>query len=110
MKNIAIESKEPSIKLCEEQSKIYSLTGQIRSLENKIKAQDEQNHHLLMEIKHAAEERSRLKQELNGLQEALLSPTDNQSVVVALKRVLADSTPPHYLKRANLEGTLEENR
>ncbi|GLH16636.1 Uncharacterized protein GBIM_20859 [Gryllus bimaculatus] len=110
MKTIAIESKEPSIKLREEQSKIYSLTGQIRSLENKIKDQDEQNHHLLMKIKRAAGETSSLKQELDGLQQALLSPTDNQPSAVALKRVRAESTPPHYLKRAYLEGTLEENR
>ncbi|KAK7790512.1 hypothetical protein R5R35_008496 [Gryllus longicercus] len=72
----SVAEKEGLInKLHEAESKVVSLTEQVRRLEEKLKTQNEENHNLRKEINHATEEQYSIKKKNNALQRALLLPT-----------------------------------
>ncbi|GLH13760.1 Uncharacterized protein GBIM_18264 [Gryllus bimaculatus] len=86
MQTTAAKKKELSTKLREAESKSFSLAGQVRRLEEKLKGQEEQNRHLLLEVNHLVEERASLKKKLDALQQAVISPTASHPCASALKR------------------------
>ncbi|KAK7864307.1 hypothetical protein R5R35_009561 [Gryllus longicercus] len=109
MQTTAAKKKELSTKLREAESKNFSLAGQVRRLEEKLKGQEEQNRNLLLEVNHLVEERASLKKKLDALQQAVISPTASHPCASALKRVLAESPAPDYLKRSCLDDSSIEN-
>lgn len=104
------KKKELSNKLHEAESKVFSLTVQLRRLKDEMVAQRKESDQQQEELRHMSEECASLQKKVRSMEEAMMSPTTSHPCAGALKRLLAESPAPDTLKKGCLDTPEEEKK